>query len=77
MNKTVSYPIKCPTVNVEYCGTITCEETHNEKIRYEMIVIIQECLDEEYSQEMCDEHLESAKMQGVSRAIRLLMTRRR
>ncbi|KAL0771912.1 hypothetical protein Bca101_037063 [Brassica carinata] len=68
VNIAVYYPIKSPMMNFEYCGTITCGEPSIEKIKDEMVVSRKECLDREYSKEMCDEHLESATKEEVSRA---------
>ncbi|XP_048599900.1 uncharacterized protein LOC125580013 [Brassica napus] len=68
VNKAVSYPIKSPMMNFEYCGTITCGEPSIEKIKDEMVVSRKEYLDGESSKEMCDEHLESATKEEVSRA---------
>ncbi|KAG2278010.1 hypothetical protein Bca52824_060565 [Brassica carinata] len=55
-------------MNFEYCGTITCGEPFIEKIKDEMVVSRKECIDGESFKEMCDEHLESATKEEVSRA---------
>ncbi|KAG2248445.1 hypothetical protein Bca52824_088073 [Brassica carinata] len=55
INKVVSYPIKSPMMNVEYCGTITCGEPSIENIKDEMVVSGKEGLYGESSKEMCDE----------------------
>ncbi|XP_013608425.1 PREDICTED: uncharacterized protein LOC106315221 [Brassica oleracea var. oleracea] len=60
--------IKSPVMNVEYCGTITCGEPSIEKIKDEMVVSGKEGIDGESSKKMCDEHLESATKEEVSRA---------
>ncbi|XP_056847318.1 uncharacterized protein LOC130498009 [Raphanus sativus] len=70
VNKAVSYPIQSPMRNVEYCGTITCGEPSIEKIKDEVVVSGKEGFDGESSKEMCDEHLERAKMEEVCRAIK-------
>uniref|UniRef100_A0A0D2ZW33 Uncharacterized protein n=1 Tax=Brassica oleracea var. oleracea TaxID=109376 RepID=A0A0D2ZW33_BRAOL len=67
VNKVVSKPIKSLMMNFEYCRTIICEKSSIEKIKDEMVVSRKECLDGEYSKEMCDEHLESATKEEVSR----------
>ncbi|WZZ70577.1 hypothetical protein YC2023_081947 [Brassica napus] len=67
VNKAVSYPIQSP-LDVEYCGTITCGDLSIEKIKDAVVVSEKESLDGESSKEMCDEHLESAKKEEVSRA---------
>uniref|UniRef100_A0A0D3A8T8 Uncharacterized protein n=1 Tax=Brassica oleracea var. oleracea TaxID=109376 RepID=A0A0D3A8T8_BRAOL len=69
VNKAVSYPIKSPMMNVEYCGTITYGEPSIEKLKDEVIVSEKKGFNGESSKEMCDEHLESATKEGVSRAI--------
>ncbi|XP_056860220.1 uncharacterized protein LOC130508640 [Raphanus sativus] len=67
VNKTVSYPIQSP-MDVRYCGTITCEEPSIEKIQAKVDVPEKDDLVGESSKKMCDEHLESAKKEEVSRA---------
>ncbi|KAF3485820.1 hypothetical protein F2Q69_00055429 [Brassica cretica] len=52
----------------EYCGTITCGASSIEKTKAEGVGIKKEGLAGESSKELCDEHLESATKEEVSRA---------
>ncbi|XP_013607830.1 PREDICTED: uncharacterized protein LOC106314514 [Brassica oleracea var. oleracea] len=63
VNKAISYPIKSPLMNVDYCGTAICGEPPIEKIKDEVMASEKQILDGKSSHEMCDEHLESAKME--------------
>ncbi|XP_048599973.1 uncharacterized protein LOC111201795 [Brassica napus] len=68
VNKDVSYPLQSPKMIAEYCGTITCGASSIEKIKAEGVGIKKEGLAGESSKELCDEHLESATKEEVSRA---------
>ncbi|KAL0846996.1 hypothetical protein Bca101_020242 [Brassica carinata] len=52
----------------DYCGTITCDAQAAEKHQDEVVVGKKEGLGGESSKELCDEHLESAKTEGMSAA---------
>ncbi|KAL0796543.1 hypothetical protein Bca101_067920 [Brassica carinata] len=54
----------------DYCGTITCDAQAVEKPHDEEVVGKKEGLDGEYSKELCDEHLESAKTEGMSEVLK-------
>ncbi|XP_048620097.1 uncharacterized protein LOC125590542 [Brassica napus] len=68
VNKDVSYPLQSPKMIAEYCGTITCGASSIEKTKAEGVGIKKEGLAGESSKELCDEHLESATKEEVSRA---------
>ncbi|WZZ71776.1 hypothetical protein YC2023_083146 [Brassica napus] len=68
VNKAVSYPLQSPKMNAEYCGTITCGASSIEKTKAEGVGIEKEVFAGESSKELCDENLESAKKEEVSRA---------
>ncbi|XP_056862384.1 uncharacterized protein LOC130510056 [Raphanus sativus] len=68
VNKAVSYPLQPLEKKSVYCGTITCEASSIEKPKAEVLYVEKETLAGESSTEMCDEHLESAKKEEVSRA---------
>ncbi|XP_056851604.1 uncharacterized protein LOC130500684 [Raphanus sativus] len=68
VNKAVSYPLQPLEIKSVYCGTITCEASSIEKPKAEVLYVEKETLAGESSTEMCDEHLESAKKEEVSRA---------
>ncbi|KAL0696332.1 hypothetical protein Bca4012_063512 [Brassica carinata] len=67
VNKAVSYPLQSP-LDAAYCGTITCGEKAIEKLQDEVIACEKEGLAGESSKELCVEHLESAKREGMSGA---------
>ncbi|KAL0722742.1 hypothetical protein Bca4012_037341 [Brassica carinata] len=52
----------------DYCGTITCDAQAVKKTQDKVVVGKKEGLDGESSKELCDEHLESAKTEGMSGA---------
>ncbi|XP_056843198.1 uncharacterized protein LOC130495727 [Raphanus sativus] len=68
VNKAVSYPLQPLEMKSVYCGTITCEASSIEKPKAEVLYVEKETLAGESSTKMCDEHLESAKKEEVSRA---------
>ncbi|KAL0802270.1 hypothetical protein Bca101_057446 [Brassica carinata] len=67
VNKAVSYPLQ-PPLESDYCGTITRAAQAVEKPQDEEVVGKKEGLDGECSKELCVEHLESAKREGMGGA---------
>ncbi|KAL0649870.1 hypothetical protein Bca4012_092561 [Brassica carinata] len=64
-------------MNAEYCGTIICGESSIENTKDEGVGIEKEGLAGESSKELCDEHLESAKREEVSRATKAAHDKRK